>query len=174
MALLTSQMGDYSGSLTFGEINLEQVQRMMQAPTEGPFYMVNLIRYGDKAAYPDGRESDLTGREANALYSPIEFLAAIGARVVFSAEVDQQIDGDDPIWHDVAVVEYPCPVAFFAMIAHPDFQARAVHKKAGVETTYVMHRPDRHPVRRHGGGAGLRPHSCDRLPRHRAIRGGRR
>lgn len=120
------------------DMNADQIARMLEAPTEGPFYMVNLIHYRDQAEYADGRETDLTGREANALYSPTEFLTAIGARPVFMTEVANQIDGDDFIWDDVAVVEYPCPVAFFAMILNPDFQARAVHKDAGVEKTIVM------------------------------------
>jgi hypothetical protein len=38
----------------------------------------------------------------------------------------------------VAIVEYPCPLAFFAMVSHPGFQDRAVHKEAGVEKTIVM------------------------------------
>jgi haloalkane dehalogenase len=137
MALLMKSLGNGNIS-TLGEVNLEQVQRMVTAPTEGPFYMVNLIRFREKAQYPDGRETDLTGREANALYSPIEFLEAIGARVVFSTDVDNQIDGDNNTWESVAIVEYPCPLAFFAMSAAPDFQARAIHKQAGVEKTIVL------------------------------------
>ena len=121
-----------------GSMRAEQIDRMLAEPTRGPFYMLNLIRYRDQAEYADGRETDLTGREANALYSPIEFLAAIGAAPVFVAEVGSQIDGDDLIWDDVAIVEYPCPVAFFAMVMTPDFQARAEHKDAGVEQTIVM------------------------------------
>ena len=124
--------------IALGQFNAEQVERMVAAPTQGPFYMLNLIRYREQAEYRDGRETELTGREANALYSPAEFLAAIGAGPVFSTTVDNQIDGDDYIWDDVAIVEYPCPVAFFAMLAHPDFQARAIHKDAGVEKTIVM------------------------------------
>ena len=120
------------------ELNSEQVQRMVAEPTRGPFYMLNLIHYRDQAEYRDGRETDLTGREANELYSPVEFLAAIGAGPVFYTAVDAQIDGDDVIWDDVAFVEYPCPIAFFAMITDPDFQARAIHKDAGVEKTIVM------------------------------------
>ena len=111
---------------------------MLAAPTEGPFYMVNLIHFRELAVYPDGRETDLTGREANAIYSPTEFLAAIGARIVFNTDVDMQIDGDEPVWENVAIVEYPCPLAFFAMLADPEFQARSIHKDAGVETTIVL------------------------------------
>lgn len=121
-----------------GGLNEDQLQRMIAEPTRGPFYMLNLIRYREQAVYLDGRETDLTGREANALYSPLEYLAAIGAAPVFVTQVDEQIDGEDYVWQDVAIVEYPCPVAFFAMIAHPGFQARVIHKNAAVEKTIVM------------------------------------
>ena len=137
MAVLLNSLGSGSAS-PFGETDEALVQEMIAAPTEGPFYMVNLIKYRERAVYPDGRDTDLTGREANALYSPVEFLEAIGARLVFNTKVHNQIDGNDVVWDDIAVVEYPCPLAFFAMISHPDFQARAVHKEAGVEKTIVM------------------------------------
>ncbi|MBW2700142.1 MAG: hypothetical protein JRF33_04930 [Deltaproteobacteria bacterium] len=127
-----------SGQPGYGEIQEEQVRRMAAAPTEGPFYMVNLIRYRELAVYPDGRETDLTGREADALYAPIDFLSAIGARVVFVGDVGDILIGEEGGWEQVAIVEYPCPLAFFAMAAHPDFQARAIHKEAGVEETIVM------------------------------------
>ncbi|MEM1414681.1 MAG: hypothetical protein AAGH15_07265, partial [Myxococcota bacterium] len=122
----------------YGEVDPETVRRMLAAPTEGPFYMVNLIKYRERAVYPDGRATDLSGREANALYAPTEFLAAIGARVVFTAAVDEQIEGESPLWDDVAIVEYPCPLAFFAMSANPGFKDRLIHKQAGLETTLVL------------------------------------
>ncbi len=122
----------------FGGANPAQIERMMAAPTEGPFYMFNLIRYREQAVYPDGRQTDLTGREANALYSPVEFLEASADRPVYLSEVHEQLDGDGTVWDDIAVVRYPCPLAFFAMIVHPDFQARSIHKAAGVEETIVM------------------------------------
>ncbi|MEM1156508.1 MAG: hypothetical protein AAGI44_20415, partial [Pseudomonadota bacterium] len=127
-----------SALLSGGGYNDEQVQRMLAAPTEGPFYNFNLIRFRELAVYEDGRETNLTGREANALYSPIEFLAAIGARAVFATDVDEQIDGEAPPWDEVAIAEYPCPIALFAMLANPDFQARLIHKTAAIEETYVL------------------------------------
>ena len=123
---------------TFGEVQLDQVMRMAASPTEGPFYMVNLIRYRERARYADGRETNLTGREADALYAPVEFLSAIGARVVFQGEVGDVVIGGDGVWETVSIVEYPCPVAFFAMLADPGFRDRSVHKEAGVEETIVM------------------------------------
>ena len=123
---------------SYGERNPDQLQRMVDDPLAGPFYMVNLIRYREHAEYADGRDTDLTGEEANALYAPLEFLEAIGANVVFSGPVSETTLGDPGVWEDVAIVEYPCPLALFAMGADPEFQARAIHKDAGVEASIVM------------------------------------
>lgn len=126
---------DSGGGLS---MNQDQLQRLLSNPTE-TFYMVNLIRYREVAEYPDGRQTDLSGREANAIYDPLPFIQAIGGRVVYNATVDEQIAGaEDVAWDDVAIVEYSCPIAFLAMTTHPEFQATAVHKDAGVETTRVM------------------------------------
>ena len=57
------------GAPSFGKPNPAQFLRMLAAPTKGPFYMVNLIRFRDRAMYADGRKTDLTGREADALYA---------------------------------------------------------------------------------------------------------
>ena len=131
-----SQCGEGGGM--FGGANQDQIERMLAAPTEGPFYMFNLLRYREQAVYPDGRETDLSGREANALYAPSEYLQAIGARPVFNTAVHNQIDGDEIVWDDIVIVEYPCPLAFFAMLSQPEFYERAVHKEAGVERTIAI------------------------------------
>lgn len=126
-----------SGGGSLG-LNQDQLEALLANPTER-FYMVNLIRYREMAAYADGRETDLTGREANALYDPIPFITAMGGRVVYNSTVADQIDGaDDVVWDDIAIVEYPCPIGFLAMATHPDFQETAIHKDAGVERTRVM------------------------------------
>lgn len=120
------------------QMNEDEVEKLLENPI-GRFYNVNLIRYRERAEYADGRETDLTGREANALYDPIPFITAIGGRVVYNSMVDQQIDGeDDIVWDDVAIAEYPCPIAFLGMVTHPDFQATAIHKDAGIETRVVF------------------------------------
>ena len=127
-----------TGEPSFGEVNPELIRELLEDPTAGPFYMVNLIRFREQAVYPDGRETDLTGEEANELYSPVEFLTAIGARPVFVGDVGTVLIGDEGEWDQVAIVEYPCPLAFFAMTTNPEFQARSIHKDAGVEESIVM------------------------------------
>jgi len=119
-------------------MNEDELQKLLENPTER-FYMVNLIKFREQAEYADGRETDLTGREANALYDPLPFIQAMGGRIVYNSEVDDQIDGsDDVVWENVAIVEYPCAIGFLAMVTSPEFQETVIHKDAGVEITRVM------------------------------------
>ena len=132
-----AQPGADSGP-SFGQINPEQMARMVNPVEDGPFYMINLIKYREKAVYPDGRETDLTGEEANNLYRPVDILAEIGAEPVFMAQVEKMRLGDGTNWDQVAIVRYPSRRAFVQMTQRPDFQARSVHKDAGVGQTIVM------------------------------------
>ncbi len=123
---------------SFGQINPAQMARMMSPAEDGPFYMINLIQYREKALYPDGRETDLTGQEANNLYSPIDILQEIGAEIVFMAQVEKMRLGDGTKWDQVAIVRYPSRRAFVKMTQQSDFRARSIHKDAGVGKTIVM------------------------------------
>ena len=69
-ANMTAVLESPSGNALFasGQFNEEQVERMIASPTEGPFYMFNLIRYREEAVYADGRETDLTGRELSLIH----------------------------------------------------------------------------------------------------------
>ena len=45
-----------------------QVAGFFGAPEDGPFVMVNLLKFKPKAEYPDGTDAHLTGAEAYARY----------------------------------------------------------------------------------------------------------
>jgi len=104
---------------------------------DGPFWALNLMRYRELADYADGRETTLTGREADDLYAPLGPLAAIGALPVFLADVTDQPTGA-PLWERVAIVRYPSRSAFLAMQQREDFRELHAHKDAGMQTTIVM------------------------------------
>ena len=59
---------------SYGIRNDKQRARMRSvSPDEDrEFLMVNLIKYRTNAKYADGRQTDLTGKQANALYAPIK------------------------------------------------------------------------------------------------------
>jgi hypothetical protein len=124
----------------YGTVDREYGMKLATAPPDedGPVWMVNLMKYREVADYSDGRDSAISGREADDLYTPRESLAAIGAEIVFGGEVDQQLLGDAPIWDRVGVVKYPTRRSFIEMQSRPDFQRQHVHKDAGMAETIVI------------------------------------
>ncbi|MEM9615434.1 MAG: hypothetical protein AAF962_03020 [Actinomycetota bacterium] len=105
---------------------------------DGPVWMVNLMHYKERAEYVDGRQTTLTGRQADDEYAPLGPLAAVGAEIVFVSEVDTQFLGEAPAWDRIAVVRYPTRAAFIAMQEREDFQKAHEHKEAGMAETIVI------------------------------------
>lgn len=104
----------------------------------GPMWALNFMKHRERAQYADGRETTLSGLEADNEYAPIGPLAAVGARPVFVATVVHQLVGDDILWDRIGIVRYPTRRAIIEMSMREDFQAKHVHKEAGVERTIVV------------------------------------
>jgi hypothetical protein len=132
-------MASEGQQVRYGQVNREYGMRMFTTPPEddGPIWMVNLMKYREKAAYADGRESDISGQEADDRYTPLGPLKAIGAEPVFFADVDTQFLNDSPQWDRVGIVKYPSRRAFLEMQQRPDFQELHAHKDAGMAETIV-------------------------------------
>jgi hypothetical protein len=129
-----------SNTVRYGTPNTEYAMSMamMSPQDDGPVWMVNLMKYREVADYADGRESAISGRDADDAYSPLDSLAAVGAVPVFFGDVDQQLLGDETTWDRVGVVKYPTRKAFIDMQSLPSFQKSHHHKDAGMESTIVM------------------------------------
>jgi hypothetical protein len=124
----------------YGQVDRDYGMRLATTPADqdGPVWMVNLMKYREVAQYEDGRETMLSGREADDEYAPLESLAAVGAAPVFFGDVDQQLLGEAPIWDRIGVVKYPTRHSFIAMQSRAEFQVSHAHKDAGMEQTIVM------------------------------------
>ena len=124
----------------YGQIDHEYGLKLATTAPEddGPVWMVNLMRYKDKAEYADGRETTSSGREADDAYTPLGPLAAVGAEVVFVADVEDQLLGEGPKWDRIGVVRYPTRASFIAMQQRDDFQKAHEHKEAGMAETIVI------------------------------------
>ena len=124
----------------YGTIDVSYGTRLATTPSadDGPVWMVNLMKYREVADYADGRESSISGQEADDLYSPLDSLAAVGAQPVFFGDVDQQLLGDGTVWDRIGVVKYPTRRSFIDMQAIPKFQESHQHKDAGMESTFVI------------------------------------
>ena len=135
-----SDMGNSTDGPRYGQVDREYGLRLATTAPEddGPVWMVNLMKYREVADYVDGRESSITGREADDLYSPIDSLSAVGAEIAFVGDVEQQLLGDETVWDRIAVAKYPTRHAFIAMQSRPEFQESHKHKDAGMDTTIVI------------------------------------
>lgn len=115
--------------------NREQIEGFMAPGQDGPIYMLNLLTFKEKAEYPDGRETDLTGAEAYAVYSAevAGHLATVGGRPMFAAKVERLMLGEvEELWDTAAIAMYPSRKAMMEMMSSPDYQASAVHRTAGL------------------------------------------
>jgi len=113
----------------------EHVKKMMEKGPDGPVFMVNLLKFKDKAEYDDGRETDLTGREAYAIYGKavVDILPKFGGRFFFAADVTFLALGQvEELWDEVAIAIYPERPAMVKMSMSEEWQAAGVHRAAGL------------------------------------------
>ena len=105
------------------------------SPDDGPFVMVNLLKFKERAEYADGSDSHLSGREAYERYG-VEvrrLLEGLGGHVVFSGAVTGLLLGEvEDLWDAVALVEYPSLAAFHEMIRSSEMRAIEHHRAAGL------------------------------------------
>jgi hypothetical protein len=67
----------------------ERIRQMLEPGPDKPIFMVNLLKFKDKAEYKDGRPTTLSGRDAYMIYgrAVAELLQKFGGRAVFAADV---------------------------------------------------------------------------------------
>ena len=113
----------------------EQAMAFFQGGDDGPMCMVNLLRFKDTAAYADGSEPELSGRDAYSRYAAgvQACLTAVGGSVRFSGFVTGLLLGEvEELWDMVAIAEYPSRKAMLQMVQTPDYQAITRHRDAGL------------------------------------------
>ena len=112
-------------------------QQTTEAPAVNqPIYMVNMLKFKTKAEYKDGRDTDITGRQAYHRYAAATsgLLAEHNAEVVFVGDVTQLTLGYvEDLWDEVAIVKYNSRDDLHRMIASPQWQEASVHRAAGLE-----------------------------------------
>ena len=112
-----------------------RIRQMLEDGPEGPIYMVNLLKFKEKAEYEDGRETDLTGQEAYAIYGVevVAHLAKVGGKPVIAGQVTGlRLGVVEELWDSVAIAMYPNRKAMLAMIMDPEYRKSAVHRSAGL------------------------------------------
>ncbi len=112
----------------------EQVQAFLAS--EGPVRMVNLLKFREKAAYPDGRDAELSGQEAYQRYATAmrDLVEGSGGRFLFGGPVQGLLLGEvESLWDVVGIVEYPSARTLIEIASSPAYQEIEVHRLAGLE-----------------------------------------
>jgi uncharacterized protein (DUF1330 family) len=102
---------------------------------DGPFVMVNLLKFKPFAEYPDGSDAHLSGREAYTRYGVEvrKLIEGLGGRVRFSGAVSGLLLGEvEELWDVVALAEYPSLAAFRSMAMSSEMHAIEHHRLAGL------------------------------------------
>ena len=111
----------------------DQFEAFKALPREEPIMMLNLLRFRDKAAYPDGR--DVTGAEAYGAYgrdsAPV--FQRVGGEIVWRGRPEVMLIGPPGKQWDLAfVARYPTAGAFLEMVTDPQYREAVKHRQAAV------------------------------------------
>lgn len=114
---------------------MEQAMAFFTGAEDGPFVMVNLLKFKPKAEYEDGSDAHLSGAEAYARYGDAvrKLVEDLGGKVRYSGRVTGLMIGQvEDLWDMVALAEYPSLAAFRQMAMSPEMHAIEHHRKAGL------------------------------------------
>ena len=131
-----------------GPTTREQRAAFGQPGPDGPVVIVNLLKFKEKAAYPDGSDAELSGRDAFRRYTDTVFplIEQDGGRVLFAGQVSALLFGQvEDLWDEVILAEYPSRGALTTgMTTTPEFREAARHREAGlagelaIEATHLV------------------------------------
>lgn len=113
-------------------------------PRDTVINMLNLVRFKDKATYPDGHPlagQGLTGAEAYRHYGadsgPV--FQRVGGSIVWRGAMEAMVIGPaEEHWDAVFIAEYPGSAAFMEMVTDPVYREAVVHRQAAVETSRLI------------------------------------
>ena len=107
-------------------------------PDDQPIYMLNMLRFRDKAEYLKGTEfseKGWTGAEAYAEYGKLvqPMASALGATTSAGWTPQRVLDGPDgERWDAIFVARYPSQKEFIKMISSEAYQKVSFHRTAAL------------------------------------------
>jgi len=113
----------------------DQAMAFFGGAEDGPFVMVNLLKFKARAEYADGSDAHLSGAEAYARYGEAvrKLVEGLGGQIRYSGHVTGLLLGEvEDLWDMVALAEYPSLAAFREMAMSPAMHAIEHHRKAGL------------------------------------------
>ena len=115
--------------------NHTQMNEFLEVDIYSPISMVNLLKFKEKAEYEDGRDTQMSGKEAYQIYAieVQEHLKKVGAEIVFGGVVSRLMLGEvEDLWDSVAIARYPSRKAMLEMMMSSEYQESEKHRSAGL------------------------------------------
>jgi uncharacterized protein (DUF1330 family) len=121
-----------------------QFQAFKDLPRDHPIEMLNLVRFRERAEYPDNHpyaSENLSGAQAYARYgaesAPV--FARVGGSIAWRGAFQTVLMGpEDERWDEVFVARYPTAGAFLEMVTDPVYQQAVVNRQAAVLTSRLI------------------------------------
>lgn len=113
-------------------------------PRDTPINMLNLVRYRDLAAYPEGHEhtgKGWTGARAYEEYGTTSgpIFERLGGQIIWRGKLEAVLTGPaDEHWDAAFIAAYPNAGAFLAMVTDPDYKLAVVNRQAAVATSRLI------------------------------------
>ena len=113
-------------------------------PRDVPINMLNLIRYRDKATYPDGHVhagKGWSGERAYQEYGTTSSLIfrRVGGNIIWRGDFQCVVTGpENEHWDAAFIAYYPNAAAFLEMVTDPDYRIAVVNRQAAVLTSRLI------------------------------------
>ncbi|WP_407874398.1 DUF1330 domain-containing protein [Qipengyuania nanhaisediminis] len=113
-------------------------------PRDRPIHMLNLLRFREKAEYPQGQENHGKGWSGQRAYEEYgrtsgPIFRRVGGAIVWRGTFETVVTGpDDMRWDDGFVAQYPHAGAFFEMIKDPEYQKAVVNRTAALADSRLV------------------------------------
>jgi len=121
----------------------EKLQRLIAEVTDdSPLVMINLLRYRDRAEYPQGSDATpCSGAEAYQRYAALvlPMLDELGAKLLWRGSVRHMVIGPaSEEWDEALLVQQPSRRAFLTLVSRPDYLRAAVHRGAALADSRLI------------------------------------
>ena len=120
----------------------EALIEIARMPDAGPVVMLNMLRFRERAEYPEGSGHDsCSGREAYRRYTKAaaRHFEPLGGRLVWLGRVERVLIGPgNESWDEVFLAQYPSRRAFVQMVTDREYLAITVHRTAALADSRLI------------------------------------
>jgi uncharacterized protein (DUF1330 family) len=113
-------------------------------PRDTPLNMLNLVRFREQAAYPEGHEHAGKGWSGARAYQEYgatssSIFQRVGGSIIWRGKFETVLTGPaEEHWDAAFIAHYPHAGAFLEMVTDPDYKLAVVNRQAAVLTSRLI------------------------------------